>query len=561
MKKITINKSRKIIWIIIAVLILLVIAFGIYKLAPNYITKEVKDKTNLILNNNNVTEKLKKDVYIDEKNVIYLSIEDLANYFDKYIKIDEDRNLLITTSNTKVGKMKIGENVININGTNKKISSSVIQIDGTTYIPFSEMCDVYNIELEYLEDENVVTVDSLDRKLVKANLSKNVSVKYKQTGFSKTLEKIKKGEDVVLVSIGEGWAKIRTQNGTIGYIKEKALGNQTVVREKMDDTGRLDQKVNLVWDYYSEYVKAPDRSGTKIEGVNVVSPAFFSLKQSGNGEIFDNAAQQGIAYIEWAKSNGYKVWAMFSNNSYRTTTSEILNDATKTEQMIENILALAVQYNVDGINLDFENMNEEDKEVYSRFVIELGPRLKDYGMTLSIDVTAPDGAPTWSLCFDRNLLASVADYLIFMAYDQHGPNDNKIGTVAGYDWVEKNIIKFIDENREAVDNEKLILGIPFYTRTWWKDASGKVQSATVNIKTVESILPEGTQKTWDEATKQFYVEYDKNGNHYQMWIEDETSIREKIKLANQYELGGIAFWEKDREDEEIWTMIKEELYK
>lgn len=356
--------------ILIGVLLLIALGIGI-SLAPNYITGEIKDRTNLILNNNNVTARLKKDVYIDEKGVIYLSLEDTKNYFDKYIYIDKEENVLITTSDTKVGKIRLGETTLNINGSDKRILGTVIKKDDTTYIPLSDMCDVYNIELEHSKETDTITVDSFSRKLTKANVSKNVSIKYKTKVLSKTLDRVKTGEAVVVISTEKGWSKVRSANGKIGYVKEKYLANINVVRDKMEYAGRLDQKVNLVWDYYSEYVKVPNRTGTKIEGINVIAPAFFSFKENGGGMLFDNAGSDGKEYIKWAKENDYKVWAMVSNNSYRTTTSEVLNDYKKREKLIEDILKLAIVYNVDGINLDFENMNESDKDAYSRFVIEL----------------------------------------------------------------------------------------------------------------------------------------------------------------------------------------------
>ena len=196
----------------------------------------------------------------------------------------------------------------------------------------------------------------------------------------------------------------------------------------------------MVWDYFSQYVTAPQRTG-KIPGVNVVSPTFFSLQRLGKGNLVANVGDDGENYIEWAHSNGYKVWALLSNDSMKETTSEILNDYELRKQLIENILTIVVNYDLDGINLDFENMYEADKNMYSRLVIELAPRLRDMGKVLSVDVTAPDGSPDWSLCYDRNEIANAADYIVFMGYDQNGVSSPVEGTTAGCDWVEANIEK------------------------------------------------------------------------------------------------------------------------
>ncbi len=550
------NKKGKIIKIIVLIVVIILMALLVWFKAPDYYVKEVKGKTNLVINNNNVTSKMKDDVYIDNKGVIYLSINDVKNYFDKYINYDESSNRLITTSDTKTATLIKDKKNIDINGSTVSIASTLIEKDGKIYIPFSELAqNVYNVEIEHKESTDRVVIDSLDRELKKADSKKNVKVKYKAKKFSKTLAKVKQGEKIVVISQDDKWSKIRTENGIVGYVKNKTIANLTYVRENMEETKQINGKVNLVWDYYSEYAKAPNRSGENIEGVNVLSPSFFYLEKGSDGKISENVKQEGKDYIEWAHNNGFKVWPIVSNNSYLTTTEGILNDYTKRRKLEDEIIRVAEEYNIDGINLDFENMNQEDKDMYSRFVIELAPRLKDLGKTLTVDVTAPDGSETWSLCFDRDVLANVSDYIVFMAYDQYGTGGNKEGTTAGYNWVENNVNKFIGQ--EAVAKEKIILGIPLYTRLW-KEDGGKITSKVVNIKDVESTLPSDIQKKWDEELKQNYVEYTDGSATYKMWIEDEKSITEKIGLAKKYDLAGIAFWEKDREYDGFWQFVANE---
>ena len=553
------KKGRIIFNIIVAIIFLLLIA-GIFYISPNYVKEDREGKIGILINNNDVTLSMKKDIYKDENNNIYLSREDVKNYFDKYINYDEETGEIITTSEINIARMHVGSNDISINGVEDTLNSQVLEKNDTIYIPFSEISEkVYDVNLNYIESTDTIVIDSLDRKQEKATITKNTNLKYKTTGFSRTLSKLKEGDEVIYIQDVEDWTQVRTKDGIIGYVKNDVLGKKETVREDKEYVKKVDGKVNLVWDYYSEYVNAPDRTNQTIDGVNVVSPAFFSLETGSNGEIFDNCNEEGIRYIEWAHNNGYQVWAMFSNNSLRDTTSNILNDYEKREYMIQNLLNLAEKYNIDGINVDFENMNGEDKDLYSRFLIELSPQLRRAGKTLSVDVTAPDGSETWSLCFDRDTIADVSDYIIFMAYDQHGPSSKKAGTVAGYNWVETNIKKFLGQ--EDVDAEKLILGIPLYTRLW-KETNGEVESDVVNMKDIQSEVPEGLVANWDDELKQYYAEYEENGSTYKIWVENEKSVQEKIKLANNYKLAGIAFWEKDREtNDEFWTMVKEELNK
>ena len=555
------RNSSKLIFNIFIVLVFLALLGGVFYLSPNYIREVYDGKTKVLINNNNVTLKMKNDVYIDENNNVFLSLADVRNYFDKYIEYDKENGSIVTTSEINIAKMSTKDNKITINGQEEELNSSAIEKNETIYLPFSEISEkVYDVDLEYIKDTNTIIIDSLDRKQEVANTTKETKLKYKPQTLSGTLEKLDANEQVVYIEETNNWAEVRSKDGTIGYIKKEDLGNVEVAREAKEYIDKVKGKVNLVWDYYSEYAKAPDRTGETMDGVNVVSPSFFSLERGSNGEIYDNTKDDGAEYIEWAHNNNYQVWAMFSNNSLKDTTSQILNDYEKRETMIENLMDLVEEYNLDGVNVDFENMNESDKDVYSRFLIELAPRLKKIGKTLSVDVTAPDGSETWSLCFDRNTIANVADYIVFMAYDQYGTNSNKAGTTAGYNWVEANVKKFLGQ--EDVDPEKIILGIPLYMRLWEEEEDGTAKPEVVNMKDMFDVLPENQVATWDEELKQYYVEYEEDGKTYKMWVENEKSVGEKINLANQYNLAGIAFWEKDREtNDEFWTFVKEQLNK
>lgn len=544
---------KNILKIVIPILIII-----IFLLIINYVRKDKNnDKIDLIINNNVVTAKLKKDLYKNDKSVIYMSMQDVKNYLDKYIYIDKTENKIITTYGEKVTVLPYNDTNITINDSNLKILSGAELNNGDTYLPISQLSKAYNMDMTYLEEQNTLILDSLERELVTATVSKKLTVKKKDTSFSSTVDKIATGENVILISENGKWAKIRTARGKIGYVKTSKLKNKYYVRNKVEKQEQT-EKINLVWDYYSEYAKAPNRAGTTIDGVNVVSPSFFSLVSNGNGKIFSNVGTNGINYINWAKQNNYKVWAMVSNNSYKDTTSVILNSYTLRTNLINSIVDLANQYNLDGINIDFENMNESDKDMFSRFIIELKPKLQEAGKVLSVDVTAPDGGGSWSMCYNRNVIGDVADYIVFMAYDQYGSTSAKEGTTAGFNWVETNLKKFID--REEIKSKKIILGIPLYTRLW-TEKDGKATSKIVNMKAINDVLPKDVTKNWNDELKQNYVEYTKDGATYKMWIEDEESIRAKVSLVSQYNLAGTAAWAKDRENKEIWTVIKEELNK
>ncbi len=555
MEKHSQKRKSKIFTKIFIVLIFLIIIIGIlYLVKNNYIRDEIKDKINLIINNSNVTTSLKADVFITD-GVVYISKADINNFFDNTITYDEKYNQIITCSETKIASMPIGENQIQVNSSNVKIKEGVIQKEDTYYIPISELGDVYNIKTTYVENTKIVYIDSLDREQKIATMKKKTSIKYKPNTFSRTVAKVEQGEIVTIANrsdypVPEGWTRVRTEDGILGYVKLNKMGELNTVRENIEKQPKIEGKISLVWDFFSIYVNAPSRS-EEIKGINVVSPSFFYAEESGT--IKSNIGEQGKQYIEWAHNNNYEVWPMISNSFLNSeTTSKIMQDYKLREILINQIVDYIVTYNLDGINIDFEDMYEQDKTYFSRFLIELEPKLNEIGAVLSVDVTAPDGAPNWSMCYDRHTIGKVADYIIFMAYDQYGLSATEAGTTAGCDWVEVNIEKFLGQ--EDVNEEKLVLGIPFYTMLW-KDNSPSV----VNMKSIDNVIPSEVERKWDENLKQYYVEYTKNGSNYKMWIEDEKSIEAKLNLISKYNLAGAAFWDKGRETSSVWNLISEKL--
>ncbi len=547
------KKGIKIIIIIVAILLVGIIAFKM-----NDLIVFGKNKTiNLVINNKNVTSNLKKDVLIKDDE-IYLSKQDLGNFFDKYIYEDTQKNQIITTYDTKIASISLQENKININGSSKETYAHAIKQDETIYIPIEELKDVYGIEIKYIQDSKVLTIDSISKEQKKAIITKNTPVKSTTKFISKTVDRAKKGSYVIVISEEKGYTRIRTENGKLGYIKSNKLANTVVVREEIQEEKQIEGKVNLVWDYYSHVAKAPDRTGENIEGINVVSPAFFHL--NSKGELEENIGDEGKKYIEWAHKQGYKVWPMVQNDGegMLTVTSGIMNSYEKRQELINEIIVACVRYKLDGINIDFENMKQEDKDLFSRFIIEITPRLKDMGLVVSVDVTAPDGGETWSMCFDRNVIGDVADYIVFMAYDQNGASSNKAGTTAGYNWVKLSLKKFLET--EDIKSDKIILAIPLYARLWTEDKDGKlVRQSAVPIKNTEKVIPENAERKWDDNLKQYYVEYEEGEYIKKIWLETEESLKAKISLVTENNLGGVASWAKDMENDEFWSFLKDEI--
>lgn len=554
-------KAKKVVIIIILLIFLAIIAVGalyaVKKLAPGFANEEISDMTNLVINGSNVTDYLEENntkVYVKD-NVTYLSLRDMQNFFDKYIYIDEKYGKVISTYNSNIVTLDINNGQMQLNDGNVSVVQTPLKVDDVLYIPFSQMEEAYDATCTYISETDTVIIDTEDRDKTFATLAKDTNLKSRTRNLSRTIAKLEENEEVMIVEQDDDWSEVRTSKGKIGYINNSAIGSKSEVKSTKTEEDKSDEKINMFWDYFYAEESIPDRTGQSFEGVNIVSPSFFIL--DSNGEIKTNIGYRGEAYINWAHSNGYEVWSMFSNDSLQQLTSQILNDYEARENLILNIVQKAKQYNLDGINIDFENMYMEDADVFSRFIIELEPRLKILGKTLSVDVTAPDGAESWSMCYDRNVIGDVADYIVFMAYDQYGEASTEPGTTSGYEWVKVNLDKFVET--EEIEPEKIILGLPFYTRVWTTQNGNLVRTDVVAMKNVDTNIPAGVEKVWDEVTRQNYIKYDSNGYTREMWIENIDSYKEKLLLINEYDLGGVANWCKDMEPEEIWSVINENL--
>ena len=542
------KKIKKILIIIIAIILIGTIAYNI----SNNIIVDKNKSINLVINNKNVTSNLKKEILIEEDN-IYISKQDLGNFFDKYIYEDTENNNIVTTYNNKIASISLEKNKININGSTKNTYAHAENKEGTIYVPITELEDVYGIEIKYLPDSKVLTIDSTSKEQKKGIITKNVSVKSSTKFISKTIDKVKKGSYVIVVSEDKGYTKIRTENGKVGYVKTNKVANTVVVREEMQETKQIEGKVNMVWDYYSEVASAPDRTGVTMDGVNVVSPAFFHLNTSG--ELTENVGTQGQAYIDWAHSNGYKVWPMVQNagNGMLNVTSNIMNDYNKRQKLINQIVNYCVKYKLDGINIDFENVKKANGDDFIQFVRELGIMCRNNGIVLSIDNYPP---ASYSAYYSRNEQAAVADYVITMAYDEFYSGSKEAGPVSSISYVRnasENILKEVPANQS-------IIGLPFYSRLWketTKNGETKLSSEACSMKYAEEMISDAkAELKWNEQTGLEYAEYTKDNALYKIWLENSKSLAMKLKTVNSHKMAGAAFWKAGMEKKNVWDTIE-----
>jgi spore germination protein YaaH len=286
--------------------------------------------------------------------------------------------------------------------------------------------------------------------------------------------------------------------------------------------------------------------------VQVVSPVWFHLADN-QGTVRSDFDPH---YLQWARERGYQVWALVNNSFDPDLTAELLSDDQKRQFFAREIVNLAKEHKLEGLNIDFENFHYDYRDHFTSFIAELAELCRSENLILSVDVAMPSGSEYWSMGYDRAALAAEADYIILMAYDEHWASSPVAGSVASLPWVEAGLQQLLKE----VPPAKLILGVPFYTRLWVIDETGVapqvVNTWSYSMMRAAEIAAENEAKiTFDDQAGQHVATYEMEGLIYKMWLEDTASMRRRLELVEKYNLAGLAGWRRGLETPEIWWMM------
>lgn len=525
----------------------------------------VKGETNLIVGDIHIKGYSPPVVSGSE---ILLPFDFVKDYIDSTVYKETDGSVITITSEDKVIRMRESEAEAYVNMEPLKLDIPVRHINGELYMPIMVFRDLFGIEVVYHEDFNVVIVDFIKNYTYSGfvspvtenkNYSKSVAVRsgmsikkpiYKEIGLE--------GEQVEVYETDGLWAKIRTREGIIGYIESRFMKSSVTHNDiKVDlirrTPGEL-EKIILVWQYIYE-ITPPAEEMEELSGINVYSPTWFTVTK--NDGTLDNRAD--MPYVEKVHEMGAQIWPLV-NNTFNdiNMTSEVLNNPDARDNIIRQLLAYAQLYNLDGINMDFENIYLKDKDAYTQLVRELMPYARKMGLKISVDVGIPGGSDNYSLCYDHKRLSDAADYIMVMTYDQHWSSSSVAGSQAQLAWVDQMLALTL----ESVNPDKLLVGIPFYTRIW-KETEGEVKNIkTVGMDRAWEIIEEKQAKVeWDEESGQYYASYTEEGALYRMWVEDKNSVALKAELVVKYNLRGVAVWQLSLGNEEAWESIEKAIEK
>ena len=485
----------------------------------------------------------------------YLDFQVVKEYLNDRFYWDADANLMVYTTPTDIINIPAGGKDYTVSGNNQSTDYDIVKVDGDeAYIAAAFVQQYTNMEYQVYDNPGHLLITYKWGEQTYANVKKADSVRYQGGIKSPILTEAAKGDKVTVLEQMEDWSKVLTKDGYIGYLPNKKLEEtykETTSREFEEPvytSMKKDYKINMVWHQItsdeSNYNLLYDIANMK--GVNTISPTWFSIS-SNNGDITSLASEE---YVTNAHAQGLEVWALVDNFSEEIDTTKVLSSTASREKLSNQLIAAAVQYSLDGINVDFEAIPEDAGDGYIQFIRELSVKCRKNGIVLSVDDPVP---MPYTAHYDRAEQGVVADYVIVMGYDEHYVGSEEAGSVASLPFVKQGIVDTIAE----VPAEKVINGVPFYTRLWLTDSKGEITSEAIGMNTADQWLTDnGVTSNWSEETAQDYAELEtSDGGKYQIWLENEKSLEEKAKLVKEYNLGGIAAWKLGFERSSIWDVL------
>lgn len=404
--------------------------------------------------------------------------------------------------------------------------------------------DPYRIAIQY-KFKNVKTV----------TVKKNTSIRYRGGIKSAILTSVKKGTKLRLIEELENWDQVATDDGYIGYIDKKKVGEAEKTKFERSFNREqysyltMNSKVNMVW----HQVTSTDANAyfadatANMTGVNVISPTWFYLTDT-SGNIASIASAD---YVSQAHEKGLQVWGLIDNFTQEVSTTETLSSTAARQNIISQLIQAAQDVGMDGINVDFESLSEDVGTHFLEFLRELSIECHKNNLVLSVDNPVPED---FTSHYDRAEQGRVVDYVIIMGYDEHYVG-SEAGSVASLPWVEQGI----QDTLKEVPAKRVINAIPFYTRLW-RTTGGNVTSEAIGMDQAQQTIAENNVETyWDKTTSQNYGKYDIDNSTYQIWIEDAQSVAEKVKLVSKYDLAGVSAWKLGFENSGIWKVISDNL--
>lgn len=551
-------KNFLIIVIILLVVAVSVLGFFYYKVNVNY-----EQLLEIVKGRNKISDLVVEDQYTDQYNFIkkeelYISYELFKEYIDSDIELSNSgRRVYIPLENLPF-ELETPEVTEFVSTNLDHINIPLRIINDKKYVNLKLVDKLYGVFYTYNEEKNRLYINKNIESLHNIHVKEMKKLYFLEENFLVKFSTVDKNDTVLkldMETIDEvQYYKVLTQDGVIGYIDASNIDLATVEVEheiKYNDVRasyEAPKNISLIWDSINGYNDSKNYSVEVDKKVDIISPTWFNLNVNG---IVINSAN--LSYSQKIHQQEKKVWALFKNNFNPEWTNEMLTNEKYMNKAISQILFYSALYDIDGINIDFENVYLKDKENLVHFVKKLRKYTLQQNLVLSLDAVRPGGSDRYSKVIDRKELGALVDYFILMAYDEHWGSSPKSGSVASLPWV----IDGIEQTLEEVPHEKLILGVPLYMRVWQERNNKVTDSKAYALKNIDAFLDAYEyQVQYDKQAQQNYIEFKENGSIYKIWLEDKTSLEKRLELVKTYDLSGVAAWRKGYEESYYWDLIE-----
>ena len=547
------------VWLLLAVVLLGAIAGGLgWIYVKKYMpTSELADKSQifgvsgeqvaLILDNELQEE---QGIYADGQ--VYLPVEWVNSHLNQRFYWDAGEELLVYA---------LPDTIVYADASTEGESGPLLRIGAQgAYLSLGLVTGYTDIRAQAFATSQIkrVFIDTLWEPFEEAAVRREGMVRERGGVKSPVITQVSEGDTLRILSSMEKWSLVRTEDGYLGYIENRRLGERGSRTPVSSFTPpvytnlSMDEKIRLGF----HQVTTREANGTLEEyaataqGMNVIVPTWFNVTDS-DGTYTSLADKE---YVDKAHEMGLQVWAMVENVSTDESvknldTKELMSSTSKRRSLIENLMQEAKTYGFDGFNLDFESLRAEAGPHYVQFIRELSVSCRREGLVLSIDNYVPSDYTSF---YNRKEQGTVADYVIVMGYDEHYAGGDP-GSVASIGYVQDGIENTLKE----VPREKVINSVPFYTRVW-TEAEGAVTSRAYGIANAKAWVEENdVELAWQEDLGQYYGETENESGRQRIWMEEERSLGLKVDLINQYDLAGVACWKLGFETEDIWEIISQ----
>ena len=473
---------------------------------------------------------------------------------------DEESQMMLFTTPTDLYEIAPDSLSYTIGEEEKRtIAPLVIRADEELYLRADFVQQFTNVNYITGEDSCHVRIEYRWETVTGANTLKETALRVSPDIKADIAEDLPTDARVTVLEEDGKWKRVVSQDGFIGYVRSSKLGEVSETEKSRAFKApeytslQLDEKVRLVWHAVdnpdvNDYL---DQDAKSMTGINVISPTWFAMTDN-EGHFSSYASKK---YVRKAHRMGMQVWALLSNFSSEVSTYQVVSRASSRRTLEEALVAEILEYDIDGLNIDLEAITQDSAPGYVQLIRELSILCRKNEIILSVDVPVP---MSFNEYYDRAELGTVTDYVIMMGYDEHYYG-SEAGSVASLPFEENGI----RESLELIPPEKLVSGIPFYTRVWysWQEGDGTegLTSEVISMHKVRDYLESSDVKvTWREEEGQNYVEWtDEGGTLCRIWIEDEQSITLKAELINTYNIAGFGAWVLGDEKDEIWKVLEE----